>query len=420
MILSHGGQFEIIPLTAVKKYKIYQNKDKKTIDEIKKELGCDLIQNAGFFVQKTFQPMNHLVIDGKVVSKSLGKTGVSVKDNKIEFSYDNQIGYPDHVSGYPWLVLNGKLQTSFPSDIAGATQRSVIGKTEDSLVLGSFTIPIKLKELPAIMKELGCVSAINLDGGGSVQRIWAMNEEETSRIVHNFFCVWLEDWYKIENELGIVQNLIPWSRANRPLRLNKMKYITVHETDNVSIGATAKSHAKYLCGDSAVKNQVSWHFSVDEDCIVQHIPENEDAWHAGDGAGDGNRNSIGIEICVNADGDFTKAVKRTEKLVAHLCKKHGIPVENVVQHNHWNGKNCPKNIRAGKPYSWSVFVENVKKEFDEKKEVVAENASVHDWAKDDWLFVKDLGILDGTRPTDSVSREELAVALARIIRYMKG
>ena len=29
-----------------------------------------------------------------------------------------------------------------------------------------------------------------------------------------------------------------------------------------------------------------------------------------------------------------------------LIERHNIPLANVVQHNHWNGKDCPKTIRA--------------------------------------------------------------------------
>ena len=27
-------------------------------------------------------------------------------------------------------------------------------------------------------------------------------------------------------------------------------------------------------------------------------------------------------------------------------EEHGIPIDRVVQHAHWNGKDCPKTIRA--------------------------------------------------------------------------
>lgn len=65
-------------------------------------------------------------------------------------------------------------------------------------------------------------------------------------------------------------------------------------------------HARY---EKNPETPTSWHFTVDEKEIYQHLPLNENGWHAGDG-GTGNRKSIGIEICEN-DGDFEKAVANT-------------------------------------------------------------------------------------------------------------
>jgi len=157
-------------------------------------------------------------------------------------------------------------------------------------------------------------------------------------------------------KLNIVQLFIPQANNNRPGRTNPANFITIHETGNTAKGANARAHANFLKNPNTA---VSYHYTVDDAEIVQHLPETEDAFHAGDGAGKGNRQSIGIEICVNSDGDFAKAVDRTIQLVADICTRRNIPVENIRQHFHWSGKNCPTNIRAGKPFAWSVFLEKV-------------------------------------------------------------
>ncbi|WP_375163209.1 N-acetylmuramoyl-L-alanine amidase [Laceyella sacchari] len=91
--------------------------------------------------------------------------------------------------------------------------------------------------------------------------------------------------------------------------------------------------------------------------MIQHIPENEVAWHAGDGRnGPGNRKSIGIEICVNADGDFGRAQENAIKLVKMLIDKYKIPISRVVPHKHWSGKNCPANLLK----QWSSFIARVR------------------------------------------------------------
>ena len=71
--------------------------------------------------------------------------------------------------------------------------------------------------------------------------------------------------------------------------------ITVHNTSNWSKGATAIAHANYL-RNGGKNNYVSWHYVIDKDRAVRCIPENEVAWCAGDGNGDGNFKTINIPI----------------------------------------------------------------------------------------------------------------------------
>lgn len=137
---------------------------------------------------------------------------------------------------------------------------------------------------------------------------------------------------------------------------NKCKYITIHETGNTTKGANAHMHARYINNGS----EVTWHYTVDDTQVIQHYEHTVQCWHAGDGKGDGNLNSIGIEMCINSDGDFNKTIENTIKLVQHLMKELNIPISNVVQHNKWNGKNCPATIRSGKPITWNTFINRIK------------------------------------------------------------
>lgn len=159
----------------------------------------------------------------------------------------------------------------------------------------------------------------------------------------------------------ITSSLIPKGRKNRPGYSNPKLFVTVHETGNPSKGAGAKNHASYVKSDGAANAPVSWHYTCDDISIYQHLPENETGFHAGDGQGDGNRKSIGVEICVNSDGNFLKAVDNATELVADICKRNNIPITNIKQHYDWSKKNCPQNIRSGKPYDWKTFIYKVQK-----------------------------------------------------------
>lgn len=136
--------------------------------------------------------------------------------------------------------------------------------------------------------------------------------------------------------------------------------ITVHNTSNWNKGANAIAHANLLRG-SWKNNYTSWHYVVDQDRAVRCIPENEVAWCAGDGRGDGNMKTINIEICDNSDGDIRKATDNAVELCAEILRRNGITNVNghLFQHNNWTGKDCPYDIRRGNPYDWNTFVNKV-------------------------------------------------------------
>ncbi len=157
----------------------------------------------------------------------------------------------------------------------------------------------------------------------------------------------------------IKEMLAPKGSKCRPGYALKPTYITIHNTANTSSGAGAENHGKYLQGGGQSKT-VSWHYAVDDKLIVRCIPENECAWHAGDGGkGTGNRHSLAIEICENPESSLEAATDNAAELTASLMEKYGISIGNVVQHNHWSGKDCPRRIRKGEPYSWDTFLARV-------------------------------------------------------------
>jgi len=134
-------------------------------------------------------------------------------------------------------------------------------------------------------------------------------------------------------------------------------WIVVHDTASTALGSNALAHANYLYNNTLLENQlwVSWHFSIDDTDIYQHLPEIERGYHAGDGStlpgqsstylGGGNRNGIGIEMCVNEDGDMYQTWQRTAKLVVYLLEKYNLPIEHQTYHNDFSGKDCPNTLR---------------------------------------------------------------------------
>jgi len=202
--------------------------------------------------------------------------------------------------------------------------------------------------------------------------------------------------------MNIIQDFIPKGRRNRPGYELKPEYITIHDTANKRKGADALAHARYLKSESAAGVPVSWHFTVDDQRVVQHLPLNENGWHAGDGRnGPGNRTSIGVEICENADGNRGKAEENAAELVAWLLQRFELDIERVVQHHHWSGKNCPRVLRS-RLGGWEAFLKAVEKHMDLRKkenltpilgEPHASREQARTWLKEkapDWVLMADL------------------------------
>ena len=131
--------------------------------------------------------------------------------------------------------------------------------------------------------------------------------------------------------------------------------ITVHNTANK---ASAANEISYMVNNN---NSTSFHYAVDDVEIVQGVPENRNAWHAGDGNGKGNRKTIGIEICYST-GDkakFEKAQENAAEFIAYKLKEKGWSTDRVYPHKHWSGKHCPH--RTLDEYGWDYFINLINK-----------------------------------------------------------
>lgn len=115
------------------------------------------------------------------------------------------------------------------------------------------------------------------------------------------------------------------------------QWITIHNTAN---DASAMSEVSYMIGNG---NKTSFHVAVDNYRIVESIPFNRNAWHAGDGRGNGNMKSLGIEICYSKSGGqkFIEAEKLAAEYTAYLLKQYGWGIDRVKKHQDWSKKYCP-------------------------------------------------------------------------------
>ena len=183
-------------------------------------------------------------------------------------------------------------------------------------------------------------------------------------------------------ESVIIESILPYTYGKQRTGIKKTstEYVVVHDTGNPNAGATAEMHNRYITNlnNASDSTSISWHYTVDDSSIYQHLPLDEVAWHAGDGSmkfgdtyyntgfgawsiGGGNYNGIGIESCIDKGSDYTQTMRILAKLVAELLIDFDLSIDRVKQHNAFSGKNCPQVMREND--RWNEFILLVQLEY---------------------------------------------------------
>jgi len=139
---------------------------------------------------------------------------------------------------------------------------------------------------------------------------------------------------------------------NRPKTKIKVKAVVAHWTANEGKGSDAMATGNYF---ENTDRYASAHMTVDDTELVTSVPWRkgvaEMAYHVGAKVYKTgiqsklslypNDSTIGLEICVNADGDFKKTYVNAVAATAMMLKEHGLNVSNLYRHFDITGKNCP-------------------------------------------------------------------------------
>ena len=171
--------------------------------------------------------------------------------------------------------------------------------------------------------------------------------------------------------MKIIKHLVPTSKygIKCPYEMTPEFYV-VHNTAN---DASARNEIAYMKRNDS---STSFHYAIDPNEIVQGIPENRNAFHAGDGSkGDGNRKGIAIEICYSKSGgsQFISAEKRAAKFIANGLYERRWGIDRVKKHQDFSGKYCPhRTLDMG----WIRFLDMIEDELYKLKSV-----TVLEWQK---------------------------------------
>lgn len=242
--------------------------------------------------------------------------------------------------------------------------------------------------------------------------------------------------------MKIRQLLVPTATARKVTSGtgNAKRKICIHETDNTRAGADADAHSRLQYNGNS--RQASWHYQVDDKEVVQSFTHDWKCWAAGNTKG--NNEAIHIEICVNSDGDYVKACENAAQLVAKIMKDEKLTINDVVQHNFYSGKNCPRIMRSASRITWYQFKQLVKKYYEGDELTVSQanhlqsqinqlNATiksmqsqlnnkantrvdgpVSSWAKEFYDWGVTAGLTDGSNPRGALTREQALTMLNRL------
>jgi len=154
--------------------------------------------------------------------------------------------------------------------------------------------------------------------------------------------------------------------------------------------------------------------------VVECIPLNEVAWHAG--STQGNYNSIGIEICES--GDYNRTMNNAVELTAALLLANNLSAGALRQHHDWSGKDCPRKIRRGHGgWTWERFKAEVNKRMVRTLVSKYFKDVNQAWQAEHIDKLKDHGVISGRTadtfdPDAPITRAECAVVVNKAIEYL--
>jgi hypothetical protein len=139
-------------------------------------LGDDILFTGTLFHMASGATAGALKSGGQWIQKAPHTFGIGMGPGKFDFAYvgEDEIAYPDYVGDFCRLLKAGKpeIDTTDPAVVSAARGRVAVGwKTNGEIVIYVCTDGVDGVTGPKLAEELaalGCVNAINLDGGGSV------------------------------------------------------------------------------------------------------------------------------------------------------------------------------------------------------------------------------------------------------------
>lgn len=121
-----------------------------------------------------------------------------------------------------------------------------------------------------------------------------------------------------------------------------------------------------------------------------------------------NGDSVGLAMVLNGDDpreveDNRPMIEAAAEVARLYAERFDIPPRHLLYHRDYANKSCPGSAFLSRA-AWGKLVLGDKTPSDRPSS----------WAADAWGWATDQGLMDGTRPHDYMTREQLAAVLQRI------
>ena len=424
-----------IPFSEIENAKIYINTSKKAVYEIKKETGADYIINGTLYDMMTYNPVCHLKADGKSLCQPAYTTYGYAWDKLpvLEVIPSKQ---KNHIACVTMIRSGKKEAMRYDAAIGGRRGRSAMGRTADSLVLlctkDGASEAMTPEGLQDKMLSLGCMDAIMLDGGGSSQCDFEGKTITSTRRVQNLILVYLRKEKNMKkvmldpgHDAGNVNGSPDGTYKEHEFALDMGKRIkAILEKAGVEVFMTRTD-------GSAV--------SLNERCRMANAIKGLDLYvslhsNAADSSGQWS-SARGWSAHIIAKGGnaekAAKAILARVQAAGVAVRSQSIVVSNfqvlrdtvapavLIEHGfHTNEQDVA--LLQDSQYRQALASAEALGILDhlglslptESEEGAPEKAA--DWAEEAWEQAYKLGVVDGTRPGDPVTRQELALVLKRL------
>ncbi len=326
----------------IARIELYINKDRKSLDEIVKDTGCDYAVNGGLF-NADWTACNHLRSGNVQYARdewTYYGLAWNKEDNRFVMAHSrDEENYNNYIS-FCELIYKGKAKDklTYPPAVGGARARTAAGFTKDgSTLLYCSTDALTPEALRDRLAEYGTVEfAIMLDGGGSTQGYFRGEYiKSSSRVVHNLLLVYLKKEQPTATPGVTAQQVIDCAMAEvgtRESGVNKIKYNTEYYGRAVSgspfswccvfiwwLFHTLDADALYYGGEKTASCTTLYRWAASEGLAISGSYQPGDiVFFDWDGSGDCDH--VGIVKRVNPDGSITTIEGNWNDCVSYVTR----------------------------------------------------------------------------------------------------